>query len=246
MPKLNWFLKLGVVFLSLSLAFYILHYMIFYDLPFIGRYVIAQMGFLFINVYLVTIILNQLLNNRAKKERLEKLSMVISAFYADCGIELIKILNLFCVDDSDWKKHMMVGGRWSQDDFAVAREAIETASIAMDSKRGSLYGLRFLLNEKREHLLRLLENPAILEHEQFTQILWTVFHISEELYYREDLAMLPENDYIHLSSDLERSYKVLILQWLDYMAHLKDRYPYMFSLAVRSNPFDVEARVVVL
>lgn len=244
--NLGWFLKLAAIFLSLSLAFYLLHYAVYSDLVFIGKYVIAQMGFLFINVYLVTIILNQLLNNRAKKERLEKLSMVISAFYADCGIELIKLLNSFCVEDTEWKNHLKVEQRWSPEQFAAARTALANEHITMDSQQGSLLELCQLLNNKRDHLLRLLENPAILEHEQFSQILWTVFHISEELYYRGDeLEDLPDGDYMHLSSDLQRSFKVLVLQWLDYMYHLKVRYPYMFSLAVRNNPFDEDARVIV-
>ena len=116
----------------------------------------------------------------------------------------------------------------------------------MDSQQGSLLELCQLLNSKRDHLLRLLENPAILEHEQFSQILWTVFHIAEELYYRGDeLDDLPDGDYVHLSGDLQRSYKVLVLQWLDYMYHLKVRYPYMYSLAVRNNPFDEDAQVIV-
>lgn len=247
MKQLNWFLKLAAIFLSLSMGFYILHYAIYSDFEFIGKYVIAQMGFLFINVYLVTIILNQLLNNRAKKERLEKLSMVISAFYADCGIELIKMLNTFCLDGAEWKEYMKVGQHWKKADFDAARAATARRDISMDSQYGSLVELRSLLNGKREHLLRLLENPAILEHEQFSQILWTVFHIAEELFYRGDeLDDLPDADYAHLSNDLQRSYKVLILQWLDYMEHLSIRYPYMFSLAVRNNPFDEEARVIVM
>ncbi len=246
MKKLDWFIKLGAIFMSLSLIFYVIHYLIFSDINFIFKYVIAQLGFLFINVYLVTIILNQLMNNRAKKERLEKLSMVISAFYNDCGIDLIKLLNVFCTSDTEWKRHLIVAGRWTEEDFKRAKQALEEENIALDSKRGSLHGLRFLLDGKRDHLLRLLENPSVLEHERFTQIIWTVFHISDELYYRQDLTDLPENDYLHLTGDLQRSYKVLIIQWLDYMYHLKSQYPYMFSLAIRNNPFDENAHVEVM
>jgi hypothetical protein len=33
--------------------------------------------------------------------------------------------------------------------------------------------------------------------------------------------------------------------WLEYMEHLKDNYPYLFSLAMRVNPFDKTASPVV-
>ena len=34
---------------------------------------------------------------------------------------------------------------------------------------------------------------------------------------------------------------MLIIEWLAYMKHLKESYPYLFSLAVRTNPFDPAA-----
>ena len=37
---------------------------------------------------------------------------------------------------------------------------------------------------------------------------------------------------------MQRGYVLLIKEWLAYMAHLKTRYPYLFSLALRTNPFD--------
>jgi hypothetical protein len=33
--------------------------------------------------------------------------------------------------------------------------------------------------------------------------------------------------------------------WLDYVRHLKDGYPYLFSLAMRTNPLDETASPVV-
>jgi len=35
------------------------------------------------------------------------------------------------------------------------------------------------------------------------------------------------------------------VQWLAYMKHLKKEYPYLFSLAVRTNPFDPDVSVAV-
>ena len=70
-------------------------------------------------------------------------------------------------------------------------------------------------------MLRLLENPVLLEHESFTDLLRAVFHLTEELKRREDFSCLPETDCAHLSGDVRRVYEKLIIQWLDYMEYLE-------------------------
>ena len=103
--------------------------------------------------------------------------------------------------------------------------------------------LKGFLKEKRPFLLGLLENPNLLEHESFTNLLWAVFHLTEELLHRKSLKDLPDADYKHLAGDISRGYNLLIIEWLYFMAHLKDKYPYLFSLAMRTNPFDAAASV---
>ena len=49
----------------------------------------------------------------------------------------------------------------------------------------------------------------------------------------------------HLSGDIQRAYQILVREWLDYLEHLKQDYPYLFSLALRTNPFDANASVVI-
>jgi hypothetical protein len=68
---------------------------------------------------------------------------------------------------------------------------------------------------ERDFLVRLLENPILLEHESFTELLRAVFHLTEELAAREDLGNLPDSDYKHLAGDIKRAYVLLVHQWLD-------------------------------
>ncbi|MGB7970355.1 MAG: hypothetical protein WCF31_00150 [Candidatus Deferrimicrobiaceae bacterium] len=95
-------------------------------------------------------------------------------------------------------------------------------------------------------LLSLLGNPNLLEHESFTDLLWAVFHLAEELGSRDSVSSLPESDQEHLIGDIRRINVLLSLEWLAYMRHLQEDYPYLFSLAVRINPFDLEAKVEVV
>jgi len=105
--------------------------------------------------------------------------------------------------------------------------------------------LRNYLIGKRNFLLHLLNNPNLLEHDSFTNLLGAVFHLAEELAARRQVERLSNTDYQHLSGDIHRVYTLLISEWLDYMHHLKKNYPYLFSLAMRTNPFDPNASIYV-
>ncbi len=84
----------------------------------------------------------------------------------------------------------------------------------------------------------------MLEHESFTELLRAVFHLAEELTYREDVNHLSDIDRQHIGGDITRAYVQLVHQWIDYMHYQKDHYPYLFSLSMRTNPFDTTASPV--
>jgi len=62
---------------------------------------------------------------------------------------------------------------------------------------------------------------------------------------RHDLKNLPEADSEHLTGDIKRAYSLLIVEWIIYMRHLYNNYPYLYSLAVRTNPFDIKASAII-
>jgi hypothetical protein len=106
-------------------------------------------------------------------------------------------------------------------------------------------GKSCFLTAEKQFLLSLLGNPNLLEHETFTELLWAVFHLAEELGNRQDVSSLPASDYDHLIGDIKRVYVLLGSEWLSYMKHLQENYPYLFSLAVRTNPFNPAARAEI-
>ena len=67
------------------------------------------------------------------------------------------------------------------------------------------------LKGKQKFLLALLENPNLLEHETFTELLRAVFHLTEGTQKRKDISNLPMADYQHLKIDAERAYNLMIL-----------------------------------
>ncbi len=176
---------------------------------------------------------------------LNKLNMVIGAFFSEVGRELLKNFSDFDTKSSEISHKLVITNESFEKEFLEIYKSIKNHTYNIDSKRGDLENIKNFLKEKRQFLLNLLENPNLLEHESFTNLLWAVFHLTEELTYRKDLERLPENDYQHLAEDIKRAYHLLILEWLNYMKHLKANYPYLFSLAVRTNPFDTNASVEV-
>jgi hypothetical protein len=50
---------------------------------------------------------------------------------------------------------------------------------------------------------------------------------------------------VHLERDTNRVYSALVDEWFRYMEYIHAQYPYLFSLAMRTNPFDESASVVV-
>jgi hypothetical protein len=158
---------------------------------------------------------------------------------------LLKSLSSFDVNYEKTRKNLVITMDWSDNKFSSVRKNLQSYEYIIDSRNGNLEGLKDFLIGKRAFLLRLLENPNLLEHQTFTDLLWAVFHLTEELDSRTDIKQLPVSDLKHLSGDIKRAYVLLISEWLSYMKHLKTDYPYLFSLAVRTNPFNPKASVEV-
>lgn len=241
MKRFKWQVLLGLGLISLSLLLYAIHYAIFRDAHHIFIYMIGDVAFVPIEVLLVTVVIHQLLNAREKRSMLHKLNMVIGAFFSEVGTDLLKYFADFDVHFEKIRNNLIVTTDWSARDFQRTKTSLKSYDYNIASGRGDLEGLQRFLVSKRDFLLRLLENPSLLEHEAFTELLWAVFHLTEELAVRENLEKLYPADDEHLSNDIRRAYILLISEWLEYLKHLKHQYPYLFSLAIRTNPFDPKA-----
>jgi voltage-gated potassium channel len=184
----------------------------------------------------------------AKREiegRMQKLNMVIGVFYSEVGITLLADFSRYDPAFDVIRPDLIITGRWSDGDFIKAGKKAMQHAYSVEMSRVDLPVLKAFLQEKRDFLVRLLENPVLLEHQSFTDLLRAVFHLVEELAYRPSYANVPAADMEHLAGDIKRAYHLLVTEWIAYMKYLKNNYPFLFSLAVRTNPFDDKASVVV-
>jgi hypothetical protein len=245
MKNLRWYLFLVLSLTAISFVFYLIQIAIFHRIGDTFFYMLQDIAFVPVQVLLVTLLLNQLLSMREKRMLLKKVNMLIGSFYIEVGTGLIKHLSQFSNDLSVIRDKMLVSTKWTEKDFLDAALLIKDSETGIDSKRGDLNELKFFLESKRYFLLSLLANPNLLEHDAFTNLLWAVFHLMEELSARNRMEELPRTDYDHLSGDIRRAYTRLLAEWLAYMNHLKEDYPYLFSLAARMNPLDAHASPIV-
>lgn len=237
MKNVKWQIVLGLILISLSALFYSIHYAIFKDAHHIFIYMLGDIAFVPIEVLLVTLIIHRLLQHREKAILMQKMNMVIGTFFSEVGNGLLQHLLVFSSETLCGNKHLAISAKWSSKEFSEAVKCVPGINTDIDISKGDLDELKAFLHEKRVFLLRLLENQNLLEHDSFTDLLWSVFHLLEELESRKNLSGLTEKDSQHLALDMNRAYGCLLNQWLLYMKHLKESYPYLYSLAVRTNIF---------
>ena len=182
---------------------------------------------------------------RERKLSDKKINMLIGVFFSEVGTNLLKKFSFVDPKIEEIRSALIVSNKWSESDFSHAASVLKNRVSILDSSAINLKELNEFLVYHKSLLLSLLENPQMIEHESFIPLLISVFHLNEELSMRERLHDLPASDHAHLTGDINRIYGLLIIEWLTYMKHLKQNYPHLFSLAMRTNPFDEHASAIV-
>ncbi|UFS68915.1 hypothetical protein LPW11_13520 [Geomonas sp. RF6] len=232
--------------LVVSLVLYGVDYLLYGRLQEIAFGFMANLAFLPVYVLFVTLMIERVLKEREREAIMKKLNMVIGVFFSEVGNHLLHDFLAFTCDGRKLSERLSFTPQWEDEDFAAALAFVKGHDFCLDSTLGDREALKAFLVEKRGVMLSLMENPNLLEHEAFTDLLWAVFHLIEELQARTKLDRLPESDLDHLSGDMKRAHALLLIQWLNYLRHLRQDYPYLFSLAVRMNPMNPEASAEVV
>ncbi len=245
MKHLTWKVKFGILLLILSASVYFIHYLIFRDLEHIEIFMLSDLAFVFIEVFLVTLIINALLSEREKQDKLKKMNSLVGAFFSEVGNTLLSKISCADIKLGRIQSDIAVLEDWNNKNFIEVSKKIKSYDYKTDYKKIDFEHLNNFLYQKRDFLVGLLESPFILEHENFTDMIHAVYHLTQELNYRKDFKNLPESDFEHLAKDIERAYALLAHQWIEYMRNLNTEYPYIFSLYMRTNPFNLCASPIV-
>ena len=226
-----------ILILSISSAsIYFIQIMIFHNQEDTYFYFFQDLAFIPIQVLIVTLLLNKLIKIIGDYQNRKKVNVIISAFFSELGTSIVCEFSRFnenldevceIIDHSDFKRNIN-----------DTKKKIKDFTIKIYVTADTLENLANILTSKKSYLVSMLENSSLLEHDSFTDMLWSVFHIADELQTR-DLKNLSQADLNHLSQDILRAYRLIILEWMNYMKYLNAEYPYLYDLALRKTPFNL-------
>lgn len=200
-------------------------------------YLLQDFAFLPLQIAIVTVVLGTYLKKREKAERLKKINVIINAFFSEAGTEILACLITFSRNRDDIGRELDFQSRSKDIDFSRAVRYLEKKDFLIECTTDQLASLKERIIGKRAFLIGIIENPNLLEHDTFTDMLLAVCHVMEELMARHEFSEQHRADMTHISNDITRSMKALLIQWVEYMRHLQAEYPYLYSLEVRKNPF---------
>ncbi|GAB4307762.1 MAG: hypothetical protein Kow0069_05550 [Promethearchaeota archaeon] len=237
MSSSRWHVKVAAALLAVSTALYVVDFLAFHDAEFIEHSFFNSLAYTPIQVMFVTLFLNLLLKREERKNRLNALYKVIGIFFSEVGTQLLAEFHALLPFVEREFDLIHVSADWSDSDFDSLYAKIKERPVKPDLNPGDFHKIRSLLAENKPYFVRMLEHPNLIEHEEFTDMLYSLFHLCSELALRHHFDALPNSDRAHLQKEVAEAYKQMIQEWIFYLKHLKREYPNLYSLAVRTNPF---------
>lgn len=246
----SWKIKFSILMVILIIIIYGSNYLVLGDAEHIISYIWNHLGFIPVDILVVAFLLDEIIERKEKEAMLEKLDMLMSTFFSEVGNELISQLSTVNKHKANTENLKSIK-TWNQKDFDNKLKELKNTSIdfkadiAPEEREEFLENLRIFLVSKREFIINLINNPNLLEKEEFTGLVNAILHLDEELEHRKDLALVNDSDFGHLNGDMQRVYDKLVHEWVYYLKYLHKHYPYMIALIIRTNPFDEDATVYV-
>lgn len=248
--RLSWKVKFSILMVILIIVIYGSNYLVLGDAEHIISYVWTHLGFIPVDILLVAFLLDEIIEKKEKEAMLEKLDMLMSTFFSEVGNDLITQLSSVNKYKAS-TEYLKSIKNWDEKDFDNKLAELKDSSIDFsadiipEEREEFLENLRDLLVDKREFIINLINNPNLLEKEEFTGLIQAILHLDEELEHRKDFALVNDADFGHLNGDMQRVYNILIHEWVYYLKYLYKHHPYMIALIIRTNPFDENADVYV-
>lgn len=228
MKNKKYYIVVSLVLVGLSAIMFLIHYLVFGQAVNTAYYSLMNLCFIPVNSLVVTLILERLIDYKAKQERMEKLSMLIGLFFTEVGY---KLMRLIIKADKVGKNSIT-----SFNNLDEVKNQVEKHDYNIDMEDIDLDEIKDVLLENSNLLVNLISNENITEHEIFTDLLMSVIHLRDEIiFYKNDKNN--QLDISHLEKDILRVYKNIAMQWVDYLKYLNKSYPFLYNNAIRLNPF---------
>lgn len=216
-----------------SISIYYLQYRIFHQEANTIFYLFQDLAFVPLQVLLVTLVWNRFLNIIEARKKVKKIHVIISTFFVEAGTEILAEMTKFQTNKRQLYDLLKEDSKKRKE----KRMLVDEFSFTFDMNQTKLMELSKVLNQYRSFMLNMLGNDNLLEHDSFTDTLWAIFHMADELKMRyQDTKNLQEgfldkDDFVHLTVDLKRAYIALLHEWANYMEYLEKEYPFLYAFS---------------
>ena len=228
MKKSNYYVFVSIILIAISCIMFFIHYMVFGQAVNTAYYSLMNLCFIPINSLVVTIILERIIDHKAKEERVNKLNMLVGIFFTEVGC---KLMHLIINADKEAKNSITCFDNLDKIGYDLLKHEYK-----IDIKEIDLEALKTILIDNSSLLINLISNENLLQHEIFTDLLMSVVHLRDELIFMENNET-NGIDITHLENDIMRVYKNITIQWIHYLEYLNKFYPFLYNNAIRINPF---------
>lgn len=227
--------------LALSGIFYLLHYLIFRDAHHIAIFAMHDIAFLPIEVILVSLVFDRVLDETHRDEQRGKVNMIESIFFKESGSDMLCYLVQCDPGSAALCRALAISPDWGLRDFEAARRFLKGYAFSIDTNRVDFFALHYHLVNRHKYFLKVIENPALMDHESFTDLILSMYHLWEELDFRTDLYSLSAADKAELGAITESVYRQLASEWLLNISYTQKHHAARFANSLRNSPFSFAA-----
>lgn len=228
---------LGVSLIGLSIVLHFVHYLVFQDVHHIMVFLLADIAFIPLEVFFVSLVLERAINKQEERSKRKKTHMLVQLFYLDLGNDFLTFLARYDHEVLAYQKELAVSKDWNEQRYKDLGKIMHSLTWTIEEIDSlDFIQLRDMLRSKKSLLTTLIANPMTLEHEGFSDALMVIFHLYDELE-RRNIPQLSAKDQEHLITDINRAYHAVVMEWVSYMKHIGNEYPYLYATAIRTNPF---------
>lgn len=228
MKKIRYYFVISFILIALSAVMFLIHYLVFGQALNTAYYSLMNLCFIPINSLVVTIILEKFIDYRAKKDRIEKINMLVGIFFTEVGG---KLMHLIIDSDKDAKNYIT-----NFEDLNNIKKCLNEYDYKVDMNNIDLCLIKNILLDNNNLFVTLISNENVFQHQIFTDLLMSVVHLRDEIIFMEKDDNL-ELNINHLENDVIRVYKNISIQWISYLEYLNKSYPFLYNNAIRVNPF---------
>lgn len=238
--KLKLNLIIFIILLIVSASGYMLHYILFGNVYDTISVILLTLGYVPIGILYEMAIVNKILQSKEQSKITRKKNVILSSFFYQVGTEML----IFFIESDEkiieLEKYYSINLDWEVENFQILRSVFEEYSCSINIDKIDFKVLSESLISNGKFLLELISNSAFEEQKDVNEMIMSLLHLRDELSCRWKEVALEEYLKEHIVDDMSKCYKLLLLNWVDYMEDMKGFYPSLYVRTLINSPFNIK------